>query len=1493
MISTRLSRLPFMVIIFMMLFVVISNNAFSQPKVIGTPNEYAMGKVFVIAIPDSTTATNADPGAFNLVPGDEAWVYVYSAVANKIVVSIPGGASRKFDLEAGKFKQVEIMASTYKVTNPIVTESGVIKDAAMRIEAEQPILCYVYINLSQCAEMYTAIPVEAWGTDYNVASVAGESVKNTAIEGTTIATTNNPAGGQALIIAAHDNTVVAFLPACQLDPDPIGGYSVTLNANQVFLLRSDIDSLTDGKFDLSGTNIISSKPINVISGASRARIDYDQSVITGNTCRNYLMEALSPNDAQGTEFVYLPTLDGRQPTGARENGKRNYEYVRVYGTTPDVTTNGTFLDAITGAPTNFSVQKNNVTVMNTLKFVPQRGRYIETNVPSQVVKFCPGVSDYDPNAKIDRRAGRFPPNGNPSTTVPAQASKNWASYMVNLVPREQWVSFAPFYVPTGPRTDINNYYGIVTDTSNIGKIKNEQGTVIIFNKFIPGTRFVWAMNNVNVGPHYFESTNGGKFYAEIFGLTSPDDPSEVYIPGTTSDPPEYDETPQVAYGYPAAPNRFAYRREDTLNKKLRKDLKLGYGDSLALRMSDTLVFREKMECANDTLEVQVINTAQTETYVGLRSIELSNPINAKINYLNPTIAIDIAGSTIAKVAVVPIDISKDASATIVIKDRSGKKWTRPYSYQREYVDFAPIALDFGTVSFGEASNTLDVTVTNPLQKNVNISQIQFEKNNQGYEVINMPKLPLALKPLEQFVLKIRIDPKIENGVLTDFLNIKGGCADLKLPLKATSIKTCIYVDDIFFPTMEIGQTKTAKLNICCREGRLTFSNPKILEIVTWADKTFKLDPLEIAALKNVILKADSCVQLNVSYTATAIGEFKTVAKVFSNAISCYKDSSNISALVREPGKPLARITGYDFGKQWVINSNTCTKNKLNQYVYDIYVNNEGGANFTVKSLVLTGKDADDGYFALGVNPAVTPGLKVFYGDSVSSRKFQQIIFKPKDERFYTCKVVLTTEEGQVREAEIKGEGTESHIQVSDKDWGVLQYVNVPYPDGVSVKGLKTRRTTVTGLTLTGDPEFTFGVGFVLPSDKNPKILDIDEDWIVPIQFKATFDGVKTSQLCVISDHSKCDDSCATLKATIGKDPVFNAGITPVTFRTILSCNSDTNFVLVTNTGDQDLLLKEYSMNPITSAFGVVQPFAPIQIKVNGQGRLPVYFNPLKSGDDSATINIVLYDAAGTKIIKNLSTKLYGKSIDAVTNSSMRRDYFNKPPTGQLAMPINLDKSIDEAKITSLTIALNYGLNTIALSNGTDGTKATLVQNTIIKNWTPKITKNVQTQGTGGFFEVELTAPAGEYLKGTGPLLNLDFGLFLGDKDTNQVFYTITPTFNKCVVFNTTPGFVQVDSVCGSRIRVMELTGAVYALKQNSPNPFNPSTDIDFSLGLDGKTSIDIYNEAGAKVASLVNQHLNSGTYRVTWDAASFPTGLYYYRLTSGTWSQTNAMMLQK
>ncbi|MBC8146032.1 MAG: T9SS type A sorting domain-containing protein, partial [bacterium] len=94
-------------------------------------------------------------------------------------------------------------------------------------------------------------------------------------------------------------------------------------------------------------------------------------------------------------------------------------------------------------------------------------------------------------------------------------------------------------------------------------------------------------------------------------------------------------------------------------------------------------------------------------------------------------------------------------------------------------------------------------------------------------------------------------------------------------------------------------------------------------------------------------------------------------------------------------------------------------------------------------------------------------------------------------------------------------------------------------------------------------------------------------------------------------------------------------------------------------------------------------------------------------------------------------------------------------------------------------------------------------------------------------------------------------------------------------------------------RIVDATGVAYALKQNAPNPFNPSTDIQFAVGLDGETTLEVYNAIGNKVATLVDAYLVPGTYSVTWDATSYPSGLYYYRVTSGVWSRTQTMMLSK
>jgi hypothetical protein len=83
----------------------------------------------------------------------------------------------------------------------------------------------------------------------------------------------------------------------------------------------------------------------------------------------------------------------------------------------------------------------------------------------------------------------------------------------------------------------------------------------------------------------------------------------------------------------------------------------------------------------------------------------------------------------------------------------------------------------------------------------------------------------------------------------------------------------------------------------------------------------------------------------------------------------------------------------------------------------------------------------------------------------------------------------------------------------------------------------------------------------------------------------------------------------------------------------------------------------------------------------------------------------------------------------------------------------------------------------------------------------------------------------------------------------------------------------------------------FSLSRNYPNPFNPATTIEFSLSQSGFTTLKIYNLLGEEVAELVFETLSPGLYRYQWDAGSMAGGIYYYRLTSGNFSETRKMLL--
>jgi len=95
--------------------------------------------------------------------------------------------------------------------------------------------------------------------------------------------------------------------------------------------------------------------------------------------------------------------------------------------------------------------------------------------------------------------------------------------------------------------------------------------------------------------------------------------------------------------------------------------------------------------------------------------------------------------------------------------------------------------------------------------------------------------------------------------------------------------------------------------------------------------------------------------------------------------------------------------------------------------------------------------------------------------------------------------------------------------------------------------------------------------------------------------------------------------------------------------------------------------------------------------------------------------------------------------------------------------------------------------------------------------------------------------------------------------------------------------------------VRQLSSVVrsYALYNNYPNPFNPTTMIRYDLAQDSKVLVQVFDIIGREVATLVNERQQAGSYAVPFNATRLASGVYFYRLSAGSFVKTQKMMLLK
>jgi hypothetical protein len=140
------------------------------------------------------------------------------------------------------------------------------------------------------------------------------------------------------------------------------------------------------------------------------------------------------------------------------------------------------------------------------------------------------------------------------------------------------------------------------------------------------------------------------------------------------------------------------------------------------------------------------------------------------------------------------------------------------------------------------------------------------------------------------------------------------------------------------------------------------------------------------------------------------------------------------------------------------------------------------------------------------------------------------------------------------------------------------------------------------------------------------------------------------------------------------------------------------------------------------------------------------------------------------------------------------------------------------------------------------------------------------------------------------LITVNFNVGNLRTDTYRIAVSIyNGVIDTTIVLPVTLGFVEaVDNRNPGTVLPTE-----YSLRQNYPNPFNPTTTIEYDLKATGRTLLAVYNLVGQEVARLVDGPQSAGRHTVQFEASALPSGVYFYRLTSGDFAATAKMVLMK
>jgi hypothetical protein len=322
---------------------------------------------------------------------------------------------------------------------------------------------------------------------------------------------------------------------------------------------------------------------------------------------------------------------------------------------------------------------------------------------------------------------------------------------------------------------------------------------------------------------------------------------------------------------------------------------------------------------------------------------------------------------------------------------------------------------------------------------------------------------------------------------------------------------------------------------------------------------------------------------------------------------------------------------------------------------------------------------------------------------------------------------------------------------------------------------------------------------------------------------------------------------------------------------------DTNFVVVGDRRDTIELIKGFRVNPIASGgittngiwlmkgytstlptlpSQIVKPWKlqdrPITIWANNDSIPNTY--PFRTWLDSALTNLT---TAPDSAVSFKETNIMPENATGV---GIRFHWVNDTPTPGL-----LGETINKRRYTDLSPRI---VDIYVRIKSPPGDQKTIMR---------ELLRALQF----GAFSQDPTSPLYSGGSGSG-VLNQD------DAEIVKRFYRMQNIPKYMGFYDTT----IVNDVNAVKLENLGIPQA-YILQPNYPNPFNPTTSISFAIPHREFVTLTIFNLIGQEVDRLVSEELSIGKYSTEWNASSIPSGVYFYRLQAGTFSETHKLILLK